>query len=86
MAGVSTAASATSCEKPLSKRIVFKRRTAQPAFYYGRGPERPCARELRAGWIGSAKINDHNVVCTCDDVALSTSDRLHGTTPALPEF
>jgi hypothetical protein len=33
--------------------------------------------------IGSSKVHDHNIVFTSDDIALSTSDRLHGTTPAL---
>jgi hypothetical protein len=31
------------------------------------------------GWFGSSKVYDHYVIFPPNDVAVSTSDRLHGT-------
>jgi hypothetical protein len=79
---VSTAASAPSCEKPLLQRVVFKGATGGRFFCYGCS-ERSGAWEIRSRRIGSSKVNHHNIVFTSNDIALSTSDRPHGTTPAL---
>jgi hypothetical protein len=46
--------------------------------------ERPAAREVRSRWLGRSKIDDHNVIYPPHNMAVRTSDRLHGTTRLFP--
>jgi hypothetical protein len=47
---------------------------------------RGCSQRASTGkiwsrWIRPPKIDDYDVVLTFDDIAVSSSDRMHGTTP-----
>jgi hypothetical protein len=55
-------------------------------FLIGQGccSERTGAGKVRSGWLCRSKIDDHNVIFPPHNVAVRTSDRLHGTNSNFP--